>query len=215
MPSEEPEKVKLRARAAEIREELERERQLFIQENAELQRLTALQESAAEGNSYSKKHGKAWSGLCSQEWHLILLGLFCLGVVIFANTSGRPPPPSPEAGETFLSVNAKEADVHVRPSGLQYRVIREGYGYRPKRNSKVKVLYEGRLIDGTVRFGDEGVQQHSSWIRGQGLDRRGASDARRAKYEFFTEQTWVWEQGKGEVDLPECRLDFQNRAALN
>ena len=179
--------MKLRARAAEIREELERERQLFIQENAELQRLTALQESAAEGGSYSKKHGKTWSGLCSQEWHLILLGLFCLGVVIFANTSGRPPPPSPEAGETFLSVNAKEADVHVRPSGLQYRVIREGYGYRPKRNSKVKVLYEGRLIDGTVfdSSDERGATTFKldrvvkGWTEGVPLMREGA------KYEFF------------------------------
>ena len=54
------------------------------------------------------------------------------------------------AGETFLAENAKKDSVVVLPSGLQYKVIKQGDGEVPKANSKVEVNYEGRLIDGTV-----------------------------------------------------------------
>ena len=36
------------------------------------------------------------------------------------------------------------------PSGVQYKVIKEGNGVIPTDSSVVKVNYEGRLIDGTV-----------------------------------------------------------------
>lgn len=35
-------------------------------------------------------------------------------------------------------------------SGLQYQVLKEGNGQKPKATSRVKVNYEGRLLDGTV-----------------------------------------------------------------
>ncbi len=35
-------------------------------------------------------------------------------------------------------------------SGLQYQVLKEGTGKTPKATSRVKVNYEGRLLDGTV-----------------------------------------------------------------
>lgn len=54
------------------------------------------------------------------------------------------------AGEDFLKANAKNKDVKVTPSGLQYKVIEEGTGDKPTATDKVKVDYEGRLIDGTV-----------------------------------------------------------------
>ena len=38
----------------------------------------------------------------------------------------------------------------VLPSGLQYKVITEGHGEVPKASDEVEVIYEGRLIDGTV-----------------------------------------------------------------
>ncbi len=53
-------------------------------------------------------------------------------------------------GEAFLQKNAKEKDVKVTPSGLQYKVITAGEGEKPQPTSRVKVHYEGRLIDGTV-----------------------------------------------------------------
>ena len=38
----------------------------------------------------------------------------------------------------------------VLPSGLQYKVLQQGTGAVAKATDKVKVHYEGRLIDGTV-----------------------------------------------------------------
>lgn len=53
-------------------------------------------------------------------------------------------------GERFLAANAGEEGVVVLPSGLQYKVLREGNGRKPAATDRVKCHYEGRLIDGTV-----------------------------------------------------------------
>lgn len=58
--------------------------------------------------------------------------------------------PNKEAGEKFLAANKKKAGVKTLPSGVQYRVIKEGTGAIPTDTSLVKVHYEGRTIDGTV-----------------------------------------------------------------
>jgi len=54
------------------------------------------------------------------------------------------------AGEKFLAENARKEGVKTTASGLQYKVIKAGDGAKPKATDKVKVNYEGRLIDGTV-----------------------------------------------------------------
>lgn len=54
------------------------------------------------------------------------------------------------AGEKYLEENKTKAGVQVTKSGLQYKVITEGTGEKPKATDKVKVNYEGKLIDGTV-----------------------------------------------------------------
>lgn len=54
------------------------------------------------------------------------------------------------ANEKFLADNAKKEGITVLPSGVQYKVIKEGTGALPTDTSTVKCLYEGRLIDGTV-----------------------------------------------------------------
>lgn len=58
--------------------------------------------------------------------------------------------PNREAGEKWLADNAKKEGVVVMPSGLQYKILTKGTGDVPKSTQKVKVNYEGRLIDGTV-----------------------------------------------------------------
>jgi FKBP-type peptidyl-prolyl cis-trans isomerase FklB len=55
-----------------------------------------------------------------------------------------------KAGKDFLEENAKKEGVIVLPSGLQYKVLKQGDGAIAKTTDKVKVKYEGRLIDGTV-----------------------------------------------------------------
>ncbi len=53
-------------------------------------------------------------------------------------------------GKQWLADNAKKPGVKVLPSGLQYKVLTEGHGELPKASDEVEVIYEGRLIDGTV-----------------------------------------------------------------
>ena len=53
------------------------------------------------------------------------------------------------AGEKFLAENATKEGVKTTESGLQYKVIKEGQGEIPTKESTVKVHYKGTLIDGT------------------------------------------------------------------
>lgn len=52
-------------------------------------------------------------------------------------------------GDAFLAANAKKPGVKTLPSGLQYKVIKEGTGPIPKATDAVKTNYRGTLIDGT------------------------------------------------------------------
>ena len=54
-----------------------------------------------------------------------------------------------EAGEKFLAENATKEGVKTTESGLQYKIIKEGKGAIPTKDSRVKVHYKGTLIDGT------------------------------------------------------------------
>ena len=72
--------------------------------------------------------------------------------------------PNKKAGEDFLKANAKKEGVVTLPSGLQYKVLKEGKGALPKDTSRVKVHYEGRTIDGKVF--------DSSYKRGEATDFR-------------------------------------------
>lgn len=58
--------------------------------------------------------------------------------------------PNRKAGEEFLKANLKNKDVKQTASGLQYKVITKGEGPIPTNTQRVKVHYEGRLIDGKV-----------------------------------------------------------------
>ena len=76
-----------------------------------------------------------------------------------------------EAGERFLAENAKKEGVKVLPSGLQYKVIKEGSGEIPKESSTVVVNYECKTIDGNVfdssyKRGEPVTFQANSVIKG-------------------------------------------------
>ena len=64
------------------------------------------------------------------------------------------------AGEKFLAANKKKPGVVTLPSGLQYKVIKEGHGAIPTDTTTVTVNYEGRTIDGKIF--------ESSYTNGQG-----------------------------------------------
>jgi FKBP-type peptidyl-prolyl cis-trans isomerase FklB len=62
-------------------------------------------------------------------------------------------------GEAFLAANKKKQGVKTLPSGLQYKVVKEGTGKIPKATDTVTVQYRGTLVDGT--------EFDSSYKRGQ------------------------------------------------
>ena len=53
-----------------------------------------------------------------------------------------------KAEEDFLASNALQPGVKTTPSGLQYKVLREGTGEVPTINDEVEVNYEGHFING-------------------------------------------------------------------
>jgi len=53
-------------------------------------------------------------------------------------------------GRAFLNNNKNAPGVVTLPSGLQYRIVRQGTGAKPAANDKVTVHYQGTFIDGTV-----------------------------------------------------------------
>lgn len=53
-------------------------------------------------------------------------------------------------GKAFLAKNRQQKGVFTTPSGLQYMVLRQGNGPRPKPTDTVRVNYAGSLLDGTV-----------------------------------------------------------------
>ena len=54
-----------------------------------------------------------------------------------------------EVEAAFLAANAKKPGVVTTASGLQYQVITEGAGPKPKDTDRVAVHYAGTLLDGT------------------------------------------------------------------
>lgn len=55
-----------------------------------------------------------------------------------------------KAGEEFLRINKERPGVKTTNSGIQYEVLKEGNGAKPKAAEQVKVHYEGKLIDGQI-----------------------------------------------------------------
>jgi len=51
-------------------------------------------------------------------------------------------------GKAFLDENKTKEGVHILPSGLQYKVLREGEGPTPKATDIVTFHYRGTMIDG-------------------------------------------------------------------
>ena len=115
-------------------------------------------------------------------------------------------------GKAFLEQNAKKEGVVVTNSGLQYEVLKEGTGKRPKATDTVRCHYEGRLIDGSVfdssyrrnQPADFGLSQViTGWTEGVQLMAEGA------KYRFYIPYMLAYgEGGAGEMIPPFSTLIF-------
>lgn len=58
--------------------------------------------------------------------------------------------PTIEEGKKFLAENSKKPGVVTLPSGLQYMVMKEGTGPKPKATDRVTTHYTGTLLNGEV-----------------------------------------------------------------
>jgi len=54
-----------------------------------------------------------------------------------------------KAGQTLFAENLKKEDVVTLPSGLQYKVLKQGEGRKPTLDDTVVCQYRGTLLDGT------------------------------------------------------------------
>ena len=54
-----------------------------------------------------------------------------------------------KAGEAFLAANKSKEGVVTLPSGLQYKILKEGTGPKPTASDTVECNYRGTLINGT------------------------------------------------------------------
>lgn len=117
-----------------------------------------------------------------------------------------------KAGQEFLAINKEKAGVHTLASGLQYEVLKEGNGKKPKATDQVKCHYHGTLIDGTVfdssvergepaTFGVNQVIQ--GWVEALQLMTEGS------KWRLFIPSNLAYgSQGAGQVIQPNSTLIF-------
>jgi FKBP-type peptidyl-prolyl cis-trans isomerase FklB len=115
-------------------------------------------------------------------------------------------------GEQFLTENAKKEGVVTRPSGLQYKVIKDGTGKKAKPTDTVTVHYRGTMIDGTefdssykrnepANLPVEGIVP--GWAEGLSLMKVGS------KWQLFIPSKLAYgEEGAGDAIGPNVTLIF-------
>ncbi len=116
-------------------------------------------------------------------------------------------------GKAWLDENAKKEGVKVLPSGLQYKVIKEGTGEQPQPEDTVEVNYVGTLTDGTefdssIKRGQPAKFQLNrvikGWTEGVGLMKKGA------KYQLFIPSDLAYgDRAAGDKIKPGSTLVFE------
>ncbi len=113
----------------------------------------------------------------------------------------------------FFAANKMREGVVETASGLQYEVVKQGEGPTPGPTDRVKVHYEGRLLDGTVF--DSSIQRGKpiefnlnrvikGWAEGVALMQVGAKYMLYIPYELG-----YGKQGAGDVIKPYSALIFE------
>jgi len=118
-----------------------------------------------------------------------------------------------QAGQDYMSENAKKEGVTTTASGLQYEIMVTGDGPKPSESDMVVTHYHGMLIDGTVfdssvdrgepaQFPVSGVIQ--GWIEALQMMPVGS------KWRLvIPPQLAYGEHGSGPVIGPQCTLVFE------
>ena len=132
---------------------------------------------------------------------------------IMAQDASSSPSPELIKGHAFLKANASKPGVHTTPSGLQYKILKEGDGKKPAATDTVQVNYRGTLIDGTefdssykrnepISFPLNGVIP--GWTEGVQLIKEGG------KIELYIPSNLAYgPRGAGGVIPPDATLVFE------
>jgi FKBP-type peptidyl-prolyl cis-trans isomerase len=118
-----------------------------------------------------------------------------------------------QRGLSFLAENARKPGVFATPSGLQYEVISEGDGPKPRETDTVSVHYEGTLLSGEVFDSSYARNEPAEfaldevipgWTEGIQLMNLGGS------YRFFIPPALAYgEQGYGNIIPANSTLIFR------
>lgn len=117
-----------------------------------------------------------------------------------------------EQGKKFLKENQEKENIKTLPSGLQYEIITNGNGKKPKATDQVRCHYEGTLIDGTlfdssIKRGQPAVfgvnQVIQGWVEALQLMTEGS------KWKLYIpSELGYGAQGAGEMIPPHSTLIF-------
>ena len=85
---------------------------------------------------------------------ILVIAIVLIGFYFLLNSVGSTSEEiaaNKRAGAEFMEINKTVKGVKITSSGLQYLVLQEGTGTKhPLAADRVKVHYEGKLLDGTV-----------------------------------------------------------------
>ena len=85
---------------------------------------------------------------------IVVIAVVLIGYYFVRSSGGAKPEEiaaNKKAGAEFMETNKTEKGVKTTDSGLQYLLLTEGAGIdHPSASDRVKVHYEGKLLDGTV-----------------------------------------------------------------
>ena len=118
-----------------------------------------------------------------------------------------------EKGKQFLAENSKKEGVVSLPSGLQYKILKQGTGPKPTIDDKVSTHYHGTLLDGTVF--DSSIQRGEPATFPLNGVIKGWTEALQlmpvgSKWELYIPSTLAYgERGAGGSIGPHATLIFQ------
>lgn len=116
-------------------------------------------------------------------------------------------------GETFLAANKAKEGVVTLPSGLQYKVVKQGTGAKPTLDDTVECHYRGTLLDGT-EFDSSYKRNQPASFPVKGVI-RGWTEALQlmpvgSKWELYVPPALAYgEGGAGQAIPPNSTLTFE------
>lgn len=131
----------------------------------------------------------------------------------FASIQAQMLQKNKEEGEAFLAENKKNPKVVTLPSGLQYEILTQGNGPKPKATDRVRCHYHGTLINGQVF--DSSVERGQPAVFGVSQVIPGWVEALQlmpvgSRWKLFIPSNLAYgEQGAGDSIAPNSALIFE------